>query len=173
MQIATQRLPPSLVLQHQKEYAPQGIPRVALNPLRRFLNSRVTQVNKLVCALRQEGRSFFGRIQTLLERRQWGLILGAALERDSTGQLLPNKRTNARSDGIQELVARYPWASTTDLEIFLSGFDMGERFALHIANTTELVSAPFESLPNQEIKVPMGHISDATPAAIAGVTRNV
>jgi hypothetical protein len=43
--------------------------------------------------------------------------------------LIPNARTEARSLGTQELLSRYPWASHTDMVIFLEGFRAGEQFA--------------------------------------------
>lgn len=45
------------------------------------------------------------------------------------GRVLPNNRTAVRNYGIEELVSHYPWASnTTDPQVLLEGFDLGEEF---------------------------------------------
>jgi hypothetical protein len=81
-------------------------------------------------ALRLATRSFVGHTKTLLCKKHWGILLGPRYETLSTGCLVRNERTNARSVGIQELTSRYPWANTVELEMFLEGFDKGEQFAL-------------------------------------------
>ena len=111
-----------------------------------------------------------GRTQTLLARKHWGVDLGSVLERLPSGRLIQNERTDARSCGIRELVSAHPWASNIDLQIYLEGFDAGERFALYIPGTREHTCSAIEaSLPHQDKSADKGHISEDTPA---GVTRN-
>jgi len=81
------------------------------------------------CALRLEGRSFRGHMRTLLAKKHWGVDLGSLGAYQSDGHLIENERTKAHSLGMQELLSRCPWASTTDIEIYLSGFRAGEQFA--------------------------------------------
>ena len=81
------------------------------------------------CALRLEGRSFLGRMQTLLATKHWGVDLGSVGAYLPDGRLIENERTKARSLGMRELEYRYPWASTIDINLFLEGFREGERFA--------------------------------------------
>ena len=126
------------------------IPQVQQNPTRDFplvgdrfrksvsgwkiahfaLWQRLRGLLRFVYALRSEGHSFVGHMQTLLGKKHWGVDLGPLLERSNCGQLQRNGRTDARSYGTQALVSRYPWASSIDLQVFLDGFDMGERYAL-------------------------------------------
>lgn len=81
-------------------------------------------------ALRLGGRSFLGRMKTLLAKKHWGVDLGPEFEVLPGGHLVENSRTNARSQGTQKLKSDYPWASTIDFEIFLQGFHAGEQYAL-------------------------------------------
>jgi hypothetical protein len=57
-------------------------------------------------------------------------IAGPMWERTAQGHRIPNKRTNARIEGTEKLEIDRPWVSTTDLELWLLGFDAGEQFAL-------------------------------------------
>jgi hypothetical protein len=99
-----------------------------------------TALLRFVCALRLEARSFVGRTRELLAKERWGADLGPLSERLPDGHLSPNRRTDARSRGIQELVSAYPWASSFDLQAYLAGFDAGERFALNIPDIPEHMS---------------------------------
>ena len=94
----------------------------------------VTRLLRLWCVLRSEGRSFDGHIRILLSRKSWVVLLGPHWERLPAGDLIPNRRTGARTLGIDNLVCRYPWASTIDREIYLEGFDAGEQFVLGSVN---------------------------------------
>jgi hypothetical protein len=80
-------------------------------------------------------RCFCGHICTQLAKDQVSVNLGPALERKS-GSYLPNRRTGARREGIENLRAIHPWADLLSLEIFLMGFDAGERWGLHTSRTT-------------------------------------
>jgi hypothetical protein len=42
----------------------------------------------------------------------------------------PNTRTSARAEGIRRLQATRPEADIADVQVFLAGFDEGERYAL-------------------------------------------
>ena len=85
------------------------------------------------CALRLEGGSFLGHMQTLLATRCWGIDLGPVWTRLPDGRLIENEQTKARSLSTQALLSRYPWASKVDKEILLFGFRMGEQFARRTA----------------------------------------
>jgi len=45
------------------------------------------------------------------------------------GSLQPNARTESRRQGIESIKESRQWAGPLDFEIFLEGFDWGERFA--------------------------------------------
>ena len=74
-------------------------------------------------------RSFLGRIRIQSPKGPWILSCGPSLERDQTGQYRRNARTHARAEGIKALWAKHPWADRPDLQMFLDGFDAGERYA--------------------------------------------
>jgi len=79
---------------------------------------------------------------------------------------------------------QFSWADTVDLRIFLAGFDAGEQWTRHTTGKERGIQSELESwltpaqkdfgyIPqfvDQEISADKGQISDATPAAIAGVT---
>jgi hypothetical protein len=125
--------------------------------------------------LRLEIGSLFGRIQTLISKKQFGLDLGLLWSRLPDGCLTLNVRTASRSEDISRLEFRYPWASSMDVQIFLEGWKAGEEFALRTRSKSE--SAPEETLsPHtsiQQSNAKSGHISAETPAPIAGVTKSV
>jgi hypothetical protein len=77
-----------------------------------------------------------------------------------------------------------PWADTTDLRIFLMGFEAGEQWGVHMDSESKKhlqtpswllsIQGKFGFIPervSQEINAFNGQISGVTPAAIAGVTR--
>lgn len=142
MQRVTQQSLEIPVPRHLTGDVPPRIWRAGLKPSREFLARHAQCWARLVCGLRQEVRSFLGRTRTLLGRKRWLVLLGPALERGSTGHLRSNRDTDARSQSIQQLIARHPWASTIDVEIFLWGFDMGEESARHTVDIPGSVLVP-------------------------------
>jgi hypothetical protein len=94
---------------------------------------RVWRVLKLCC------RNLAGHIEILLSKNEYDY--GPLAEVDPSGALCWNRRTNARVAGIRELKSLYPWASNIEEKIFLAGFDKGEQFVLHLADTP-LVEIP-------------------------------
>jgi hypothetical protein len=81
-------------------------------------------------ALKIAGRSFRGHIALLLAKKHWGVDLGPLLQSSADGCLREDTRTHARSAGITQLTSLHSWANTIDSEIFLLGFEWGERYAL-------------------------------------------
>ncbi len=82
------------------------------------------------CALQLESRSFLGRMNTRLSRKHWGVSLGPIYRVSPEGHLVFDARTAARSEGTRILESVRPWASTTEVEIYLEGFHAGEQFVL-------------------------------------------
>jgi len=74
-----------------------------------------------------EVRSFFHRIQMLCKERVWneGVYVGPAFEfePDASGFLPSCAETERRNLGIEKLESKYPWACSTDMVLFLSGFE--------------------------------------------------
>jgi hypothetical protein len=46
-----------------------------------------------------------------------------------------DERTHSRNSGIKNLQSTYRWVDVLDIQIFLEGFDAGEKFALRISDT--------------------------------------
>lgn len=78
--------------------------------------------------LRSAFRSALGHIRIQDTRDIPAVDLGPALQSTVRGELVPDTRTSARSSCIRKLLARYPWADTVDIRIFLMGFDEGEKW---------------------------------------------
>jgi len=111
---------------------------------------------------------------------------GSATVRDSAGDFHPNTRTHARAEYTKALLAIHPWADIVDQRIFLMGFDAGEQWALHTADKendkrpdiaswltcTEQSCGYIPSKIIQPSNAFNSQTSEATPAAIAGVTGN-
>ena len=76
-----------------------------------------------------ELRSFLHRIQSL--RKQGDILpleIGLAYQQSSDPKyLVRNRRTQARSQGIQKLLSGSPWLSTEDCRLFLKGWDSAEE----------------------------------------------
>lgn len=80
--------------------------------------------------LLSEARSFAHRIQMLSRRRYRRtdpIDLGPMFEQFPNGEIAPCKATIARTQYVEFLLARYPWASDADIELALDGWDKGTR----------------------------------------------
>jgi hypothetical protein len=82
-------------------------------------------------ALLLELRTFYHRIQLLRKRGRIAYLeMGPAWEASPTGGLVPNKRAQARSMDMQQLLSLYCWLSPEDCHVYLLGWDAGEGYAL-------------------------------------------
>jgi hypothetical protein len=70
-------------------------------------------------------RSCLGHIRTALREGQYSIGIGPVFAQ--SGQL--DLRTHSRNEGIEKVRSRFPWMDVLDIQIFLAGFDAGERFA--------------------------------------------
>ena len=106
-------------------------------------------------------RSFRGHIRTQFSRHTPILSLGSALALEvSTGRYLPKGRTLARSFYREGLSAIYPWIDTTDLRIFLIGFDAGEQWTLSCKSDMESQTPPDPSWLLHLIEEKVGYVPD-------------
>jgi hypothetical protein len=120
-----------------KAYAPAGRILRAWRSLQRPALRFYRRSIQRWCIARTLYRSLRGHIREQLAIEGKPEVgLGSAYLEDTSGRLQPNMRTYVRILGIQSLNAKYPWASPVDLQIFLSGFDDGER----LARDTSLIS---------------------------------
>ena len=130
---------------------------------------------RLLYELRSEFRSSVGRIEIVCKEGLWypGVALGPACEVSPAGVALECNQTKNRTHCSRNLRLEYPWVGSTDLVMFLRGFDAARATPLDSVYTEiEIVSLPSVFL-NPEANSLRSHNSFVTPAAIAGVTRNV
>ncbi len=125
---------------------------------------------------RGAARSFLGHIRTLSPTEPLVPHCGPALAKNHLGQYQANIRTVARNQYIKALWAKLPYLDILELRIFLMGFDAGEQFATRKVDTE---TSSFVEVPSwdtyflrQASKLDSGQISEAIPAAIAGVIRS-
>jgi hypothetical protein len=100
-----------------------------------------------------EVRSFAKRICVLRDKNNRRvcesryLPLGPLYEEDAlSGRLLLCKKTISRNESIERMLAKFPWASGSDVFLFLYGWEMGKECSLdNVCNKnteTELTSVP-------------------------------
>jgi hypothetical protein len=77
-----------------------------------------------------ELRSLIGRIRCLWKQGDIRPIeIGLVYQQESAGShLVRNRRSQARSRGIQQLLVACPWASSEDGRLFLAGWDAAEEW---------------------------------------------
>ena len=93
-------------------------------------------------ALLLELRSFCHRIQLLRRRGRIAYLeMGPVWEASATGDLVPNKRGQARSQDMQEFLSSSPWLSPEDCHEYLIGWDAGEGYALGTRKSSNSVDA--------------------------------
>jgi hypothetical protein len=87
---------------------------------------------ELQLELRYELRSFRGRMTEARKRRLYsqGLLVSGPMEYDSTHSQQSDSRIFARNRDTQQICDEKKWASLTDLQLFLSGWDRGAEWAL-------------------------------------------
>jgi hypothetical protein len=79
-----------------------------------------------------ECRSFYHRIRLAAKR---GDVcqpqMGHRWETSALGHLIPNRRTQARIQDMQQALSLHPWMSPEDWHIFLIGWDAGSEYSAH------------------------------------------
>jgi hypothetical protein len=122
-------------------------------------------------------RSFLGHIRSLSPKELLVPLCGPSMVEHHIEGLIPNLRTIARVEYTKMLLDRLPWADTADLRIFLMGFDAGECFASRKVDSEAKTPVEIASwstyFHHQASSAASGQISEASPAAIAGVTRKL
>lgn len=83
--------------------------------------------SKSKCAL----RNLVGRWKLHIRSIDFGLVYRQL----SDGSLQIEPRTEARMSGIETLLAKYPWMDRFDFQMFLDGFDAGERYRAGISDS--------------------------------------
>ena len=79
-----------------------------------------------------EARSFAHRTRMLSRKRNRRdpIDLGPMFEQGPNGEMVPCKATIARTQYVEFLLARFPWASDADIELALDGWDKGTTVLL-------------------------------------------
>jgi hypothetical protein len=67
----------------------------------------------------------------------WSVDIGSCFERDSSGNLRPNRDSAARMKGIERFQTERPTATQFDWELFLAGWKAGVRYAQDISYTED------------------------------------
>lgn len=67
----------------------------------------------------------------------WSHNVGPCFERDATGNLRPNKDSNARMRDIQRFQTERPTATLFDSELFLAGWEAGVQYARNTSCTED------------------------------------
>jgi hypothetical protein len=101
------------------------------------LRSCLSDMSWNVQTVRAELRSFSNRICVLRDKNNHRAALlkhvqlGPQYEEDGpTGRLQLCRETFARNESIERMLAKYPWASGSDVVLFLYGWEMGREFSL-------------------------------------------
>jgi hypothetical protein len=68
------------------------------------------------------------------------------------GNWIPNTRTTACAEGIKRLQATRPKADVADVQMFLAGFDAGERYALDHADLLPRNNQDAQHIQPQQMK---------------------
>lgn len=78
-----------------------------------------------------ELRSFYHRIQLVWQRGGTrALQIGSVFQSlDGEPYLALNRRTQARSQDIQQLLSDFPWVSSEDCHLFLAGWEAGQEYS--------------------------------------------
>ncbi len=67
----------------------------------------------------------------------WSFDVGPCFERDSSGNLRPNRDSAARMRDIEKFQTERPTATLFDGEVFLAGWEAGVRYGLDISCTED------------------------------------
>ena len=106
----------------------------AASGLRRLVSGSVWYVRTLV----SEVRSLPHRIRMLSQKKNDPIDLGPIYEELPSGETLPCKATIARTQYVEFLLARYPWASEADILLALDGWDKGTECFLRTRDTDNM-----------------------------------
>jgi hypothetical protein len=107
----------------------------SVNERTRLLASSASWYGRMLVS---EVRSFAHRIRMLSRkrnRRSDPIDLGPMFEESPTGETVPCKATIARTQYVEFLLARFPWASDADILLALDGWDKGTKCGLHTEGT--------------------------------------
>lgn len=132
-----------MTLQSQSRSDPWGtVLYVRLVALLQRMSGLVSYLYRLRSAL----RSFRGHSAILLSTNLYpGVDFGPVFQEEEGGALSQCAMTYARSDGINKLMEKYPWADYVDWRVFLEGFDAGAEWGARNADkvTPKSARSPF------------------------------
>jgi hypothetical protein len=100
-------------------------------PLQKFLAEAYLKSHRLL----SEVRSLFSRMQISPDKYGWLIRIGPMRGKNEAETLAFDMCLRARTEGIQEMRANWPYATPVDVQIFLEGWQKGEAWALVRDNT--------------------------------------
>jgi len=103
-----------------------------------YVRSLASHVAWYVRSLVSEVRSVPHRIHMLPRKKTDPIDLGPLYEESPSGQLLPCKATIARTQYVEFLLARYPWATGADILLALDGWNKGTECFLRTQDTSNM-----------------------------------
>jgi hypothetical protein len=118
----------SSLAETQTDGRPFRIPLRGIYWLRFHTLARASQFLNGCSTARRSLHSFCGRIRSQSTKEPAFLGLDSVPPQHQNGLLCVPPQTIARIQGIDRLMAIYPWVDAVDLRMFLSGFDEAERF---------------------------------------------
>lgn len=85
--------------------------------------------HRILNIISQEICSLFGRIEVQYKELDYIPVTRSYLSCSPTQRPFLNSYNHARSACISEMAANHPWATRVDLQLFLEGWDKGEKWA--------------------------------------------
>jgi hypothetical protein len=123
-----------------EDFSPYAPP---CNTVRRKLRGLIFALRRRLSPLGVLAQIALSEWGTLIPRILWrmqtkadfGMSVGAKYQKHPAGYLVLNTRTSARIQDMQYMQAKYQWATSVDLALFLEGWDKGEEWQLEVGNS--------------------------------------
>ncbi len=135
--------------------------------LQRWAETKQHRAHTIAC----EFRSFLGRIQS--QRTKTGYMRPMLYLKPALSQTpdLMSSASRASIRYIKSVEAEMPWASLFDMSLVMQGWAEGAAWCLRNSESHTTQEEIQAFTPPHNSNLDKGQISDAIPAAIAGVTR--
>lgn len=109
----------------------------AIHRVRLLASNTLWYVHTLLLEVRSLPRRI-GMLSQRTYRHSDPIDLGPMFEKTQSGETVPCKATIARTQYVEFLLARYPWATDADILLALDGWDKGTEWALDTAGSNNM-----------------------------------